>query len=64
MLLFDGNQHQLHKKNEQRRFKRLISNSFEVKSYLRPKWLILTKRFERGYFCKAGLLMSRTIIKS
>ena len=38
------------KQDEQRRFKHLISNTFEAKSYLWPKWLILTNRFDRGLF--------------
>ena len=25
-----------------------MNNTFEAKSYLRPKWLILTNRFDRG----------------
>ena len=38
------------KQNEQRRFKHIISNTFEAKISLLPKWLIFTNRFDRGLF--------------
>ena len=52
------------KHNKERRFKHLISNTFEADSSLRPKWLILKPIDLTGnYFCEADLLMRLTIIK-
>ena len=40
------------KQNKLRRFKHQFSNTFEAKSSLWPKWLILTNRFDRGLFLR------------